>query len=80
MRYNGWKNKETWLVNLWIGDSLTMDQEDGIEITPCYIEELVEELAEGFYESGNGFMVDLLNCAIGEIDFREIAEYYKEAV
>ena len=25
--YNGWKNKETWLVNLWLGDVLgRMDQ------------------------------------------------------
>ena len=79
MRYNGWKNKETWLVNLWLGDSLQCDQEDGIEVTYYYIEELVEELAREFYESGNGFMVDLLNCAIGEIDFYEIAEYYKES-
>jgi len=79
MRYNGWKNKETWLVNLWLGDSLQCDLEDGIEVTPYYIEELVEDLARDFYESGNGFMVDLLNCAIGEIDFYEIAEYYKES-
>jgi len=79
MRYNGWKNKETWLVNLWLGDSLQCDLEDGIEVTHYYIEELVEELARDFYESGNGFMVDLLNCAIGEIDFYEIAEHYKES-
>ena len=80
MRYNGWKNKETWLVNLWLRDSLQCDLEDGIEVTPCYIEELVEELARDFYESGNGFMVDLLNCAIGEIDFHEIAAHYEEMV
>jgi hypothetical protein len=38
MSYNGWKNKETWLVNLWLGEAFTMDQEARIEITAEYIE------------------------------------------
>ena len=46
MSYNGWTNKETWLVNLWIGDSLTMDQEAGHDITAAYIEQIVEDLIE----------------------------------
>lgn len=74
--YNGWANKETWLVNLWLGDSLTMDQEEGIEITPEYVEELVELCLEG--TENNGLITDLLNCALGSINYREIAEFYKE--
>ena len=79
--YNGWKNKETWLVNLWLRDRFDMDKEDGIEINADYIQEYVEEMASALMESpdANGFLADLLNCAIGEIDYREIAKYYEEA-
>jgi hypothetical protein len=30
---NGWKNRETWLVNIWFGDSFQMELEDGAQIT-----------------------------------------------
>ena len=39
---NGWKNRETWLVNLWFGDNFAMDADDGVEITTDYIRETVE--------------------------------------
>ena len=84
MSYNGWKNKETWLVNLWLGDGLTMDQEAGFEVTADYIEQLVDDMVDGALdqEAGNfnGFVKDLLNCALGEIDYHEIAEHYDEEV
>lgn len=77
MSYNGWKNKETWLVNLWLGDVFTMDQEEGLKITADYIEEQVEMQVEnsGGFE---GFMLDLLNCALGEIDYHELARRRSE--
>ncbi len=78
MAYNGWKNKETWLVNLWLGDSLAMDQESGYEITADYIEQLVDDMVCESMASPNGFVADLLNCALGEIDFDELAEHYEE--
>ena len=75
MSYNGWKNKETWLVNLWLGDVFVMDQEAGIEITADYIKEQVEMQIEN---SGgvDGLVADLLNCALCEIDYQEIADHY----
>ena len=78
--YNGWTNKETWLVNLWIGDSLTMDQEAGFEITADYIEQMVDEMASALLDGpdANGFMTDLFNCALGEIDYDELASHYEE--
>ena len=75
---NGWTNKETWLVNLWLGDTLCADMEDGFDITAEYIEEMVDEMASAALEDGaNGFITDLLNCALGEINYREIADHYK---
>ena len=78
--YNGWKNKETWLVNLWLGDELAMMQEDGYSIGPDAIEELVQT-AIGDIDGKtveNGFLVDMLNCALGEIDYRELAANYAD--
>jgi hypothetical protein len=71
--YNGWKNKETWLVNLWLGDYFTDLQEEGHPITEDYIREMVEEFTEDKLE---GFLADMLNCALGEIDYRELAAHY----
>lgn len=49
-KYNGWTNRETWLVNLWFGDSwgceadvdYTMDiiQED-IDNIPTYLQDFI---------------------------------------
>ncbi len=82
MAYNGWKNKETWLVNLWLGDMLTMDRESGNEISADYIELLVEDMVDGALDRGarsfSGFVIDLLNCALGEIDYHELASHYEE--
>jgi len=78
MSYNGWSNKETWLVNLWLGDFLTMDQEAGHEITAAYIEQIVEDLIEDSGSRVNGFVGDILNCALCEIDYHELAEHFVE--
>jgi len=75
MSCNGWSNKETWLVNLWIGDSLQAQLEDGLEISAGYIEELVDEIVSESINS-SGFITDMLNCALGEINYREIASHY----
>lgn len=76
--YNGWTNKETWLVNLWLGDLLTHEQEDGEEVTANYVREMVEEMASAAGEDGmNGLITDLLNCALGEINYHEIAQHYE---
>ena len=75
--YNGWTNKETWLVNLWLGDYLQQELEDVNEITAAHIKEVVDEMAAAALEDGaNGFITDLLNCALGEINYDEIAAHY----
>ena len=78
--YNGWKNKETWLVNLWLGDTFDAMKEDGKQITADVIENIVQECI-GYIDDKsvqNGFLSDMLNCALGEIDYREISELYCE--
>jgi len=80
MSFNGWTNKETWLVNLWLGDSFQEDMEHGETIDEAYVESFVDEMASAALESpdANGFITDMLNCALGEINYHELAQHYKE--
>jgi hypothetical protein len=77
MSYNGWTNKETWLVNLWLGDYFTGMQDQGDDITADVMREVVDEMASTALEEGaNGFITDMLNCALGEINYEELAAHY----
>ena len=80
MTYNGWKNYETWNVNLW----LTND-----EGTYYYCMELAEEAddiyelskqLEEFVDENNpltsGMYADLLGGALSAVDYYEIAEHF----
>jgi len=73
---NGWKNKETWLVNLWLGDSFVEQAEDGQKITEGFIRETVEYLVDSTGHGCDPMVRDLLNCALSEIDYRELAKHY----
>ncbi len=76
--YNGWTNKETWLVNLWLGDSFAELSEEGQIISEDFIREMVEEMCSVDGKSvESGFMADLLNCALGEINYFELAQHYE---
>ena len=76
MAYNGWTNKETWLVYVWFGDNFAELAEDGENITPEYIKEYIESIID---DSGNsvesGFMADIINTALAEINWNELAEH-----
>ena len=84
--YNGWKNKETWLVNLWLGDYLATLQEEGHAMTADLIEGVtLEAIADvegrdAFKPRENGFLLDMLNCALGEVDYDELAAHYADEV
>ena len=83
--YNGWSNYETWLCNLWYGDSLPMIQEEQ-EITrehfqdPIYeisqiLENMVEEdVAMATINQNAGFVTDAINNFVREVNYYEIAE------
>ena len=77
---DGWKNKETWLVNLWLGDSLALDYDALVSITPEYIEALVVKMVEQvtWGSDHENLIIDLLNSALSEIDYRELAAHYKD--
>ena len=79
--YNGWTNYETWAVKLWI------DSEEGSSnywleqaeecATGEHPEWALEERLKGEHEEAlpeiHGFAADLLNAAMSEVNWREIA-------
>ena len=72
---NGWKNRETWLVNLWFGDTLAMMQDDGDVITADYIESMVTDyIEENLGAPRHGFIMDMMD--LGAIDYDELAAHY----
>lgn len=85
MSYNGWTNYETWNVALWI------DNEPGLYDDLCEVargaddaSDLARELkayVEGMApDLGASMFSDLLNAALSEVNWYEIAEkWYAEA-
>ena len=85
MTYEGYSNYETWAVCLW------MDNEQG---SYEYMRQLAEDtrnnplhefadtikeyLEEGKPELGNTLFQDLLTSAFDSVDWREVAEHYRE--
>ena len=77
MSYNGWSNKETWLVNVWLGDDLQAHKDEGEPLTVDYIEAIVADMATEL-GCNNGLLSDLLSTAMGEINYWELEQHYKE--
>jgi hypothetical protein len=78
-KFNGWENRETWLVNVYFGDSFyTYMEEQGehgiydkYEIAIMY-KEYVENLLEEEMENLNQFLNDYID--FGYINWQELAE------
>jgi len=70
---NGWKNRETWLVNLWFGDNFAMDADDGVEITADYIRDVVENYVDELVPASS-FIADMMD--LNAIDYDELAAHY----
>jgi hypothetical protein len=70
---NGWKNRETWLANIWFGDTFAMMQDDGVRITPDFIQGEVEAYIEENVGSHN-FITDMMD--LGAIDYDALAAHY----
>jgi hypothetical protein len=74
-KYNGWTNRETWLVDVWFGDSFLHLHEDGHKITKDFIRQEVELYLD---EKGamSGFIYDMMDMAA--INWEELANHYVE--
>lgn len=91
MSYNGWTNRETWLVSLYYGDHFA-EVAEGAVAAGLDVYALAHQLEEEFYECESlpeaiedvedaGIIFDLLEPALDAIDWFEIAEtLYADAV
>ena len=83
MSYNGWTNRATWLVNLWLGDSVAEYVADtsGEKITAeqfeCYVLDVLHQ--DGATVEG-GLAADLMGFALGNVNWHELAEHANEGV
>ena len=70
--YNGFTNRETWLVNLHFGDYFQEVANDGQQMMADYIESTVWDMLEE--ANIPDFFKDMID--LGSVDYRELAELY----
>jgi len=73
--YNGWTNRNTWLINLHFGGLLDGYKEDDIEITADFIKEIWLEHFELETKHLDVVVMDFLDFE--GINWEEIAEHYQ---
>lgn len=88
--YNGWTNYETWAVALWLDNDegsheyWNENAQDALDTVEGDKEQAAADLAEGIKgwvtemapDLGASMFADLLNAAISEVNWYEIAEGY----
>ena len=91
-KYNGWTNYETWLINLWMSEGSnyyddlaqelfnnkedSQDKEDLINDLSNRLKQEHEEYIETVKLPSSGWITDLINASLSEVDWYEIAEHY----
>ena len=83
MAYNGWTNKETWLVNIWyLGEMPSYFEDMGQSyVEPDELEETVRYIAEEcevLSQLKAGLLSDFINTCWHEVDWRELAKHLNE--
>ena len=81
--YNGWTNKETWLVNLWYMDNIAEAYAD----SGCYYvkpDDLACEIT-GFFEEieieiGSGLLCDFISTSWSRVNWHELAVHLNETL
>ena len=79
MEYNGWTNKETWLVNIWYMDSMPeyFSDMECFHVEPSELEESVRYIAEeseALSQLPAGLLSDFINDSWSAVNWHELAE------
>ena len=84
--YNGWANRSTWLVALWLdndpytyGEARTLalatdNPHDAGDAVKCFVEGMQEEMVKPAF----GLFTDLVTQAMCEVDWLKIGKHYRE--
>ena len=78
--YNGWSNRETWLVNLHFGDSLYETASDPFSdrITESKAQDLVYAWLEDRGAFQDPIIDDILNAALDQVNWAELIGHLYE--
>ena len=85
MEYNGWKNKETWLVNVWYMDHMPeyFTEIDQYHVEANELQESVQYIAEeseALSSLPNGLLSDFINTCWAEVDWYALAEHLNDTL
>ncbi len=75
--YNGWPNKATWNVALWLNDSWPVPAFSSPENAKDYVEYLINSQHNNILNNA-GVAVDLLAHALGGVDWQCIYAHFRE--
>ena len=93
--YNGWTNKETWLVNVWLNNDYDLykhyistlteiveKQSNVLYTNRLVIDELKEIVWEIYREEHRefGLINDLIETSLNNVDWSRLAEHYIEEI
>ena len=83
--YNGWKNKETWLVNIWYMDEMPtyFAEMEQYHVEANELEEAVQSISEECEEwhlTPAGLMLDFINTCWGEVDWFSLADHLNDTL
>jgi hypothetical protein len=79
-KYNGWANKETWLVNLHYGEVIQESFIDNSDLTGDDLREIVNEYIHdhnGEIILACGLISDFISTSMSEVDWCELAETHR---
>ena len=79
---NGWANHATWLVNLWLGE-YNYDHSELSGLSRYDATQALKETVDNIltdYETTklDGLAADLINSALSDVDWYELADSYME--
>lgn len=77
--YNGWKNKETWLVNVWYMDAMPnyFSEVGQHHVEPNELEESIQHIVEegeALSQLPAGLLSDFIQTCWGEVDWYGLAD------
>ena len=89
--YNGWKNKETWLVNIWLSNDYDLykhyvstlteivEKQSNVLYTHRLVVEELKEIVHEIYRDEHresGLIDDLIETSLNNVDWSRLAEHY----
>lgn len=78
--YNGWKNVETWVVNLWLNNDETkynkiINAVNGKTVYDSSV--IIEAFVRDWNPLIGGMFADIINHSLNQVDWLAIAEGFK---